>query len=159
MRLDPTVRAHIERVVAEAEEGPSHWISEAYNDAYGREPRPGPSYDASIRAVEGALRGIVIPKNGKATFTQIINALRDGRANFEFVLEDARGAAAGANEPVIEGVEVVLAMLRSLAYAQRTRHGDSVSVSVNSAPEAQAAFQLALTLVQIGSSGALRRRV
>lgn len=143
--------------MAEADEGPSHWIAEAYNDAHGREPRPGPSYDASIRAVEGALRGMVIPKIGKSTVTQIINALRDGRANFELALEDARGAAAGANEPEIDGIEAVLAMLRSLAYGQRTRHGDSGTVTVNSAEEARAAFLLAVTLVQIGSSGALRR--
>lgn len=158
MRLDPTVRTRIEDVVGEADDGPSHWLAEAYNDAYGRAPRPGASYEASLRAVEGALRGIVIPNDPKASVTKIINAVRDGRGKFEYALEDARGAAAGANEPEIDPIETLLAMLRSLAYGQRTRHGDSGEVTINTPQEARAAFQLAVTLVEIGTSGALRRR-
>lgn len=157
-RTDPTARAQVEDAIETADEGPAHWLTEAWNDAYGREPRPGPSYDASIRAVEGALRGIVIPRNGRATITQIINALRDGRANFVFELDDNRGGAAGANEPPIDGIDTVLAMLRSLAYGQRTRHGASGPVTINSPEEAKVALHLAVTLVQIGLNGALRRR-
>jgi hypothetical protein len=158
MRLDPTVRAQIEDVVRDADEGPAHWLAEAYNDAYGRTPRPGTSYEASLKAVEGALRGIVVPKDPKASLTKVINALRDGRANFEFELDDARGDAAGANEPEIDPLDTLLAMLRSLAYGQKTRHGDSGEVTVNSPEEAKAAFHLAVTLVQIGTTGALRRK-
>lgn len=158
MRVDPTVRRRAEATVADADPGPAHWLTDAWNDAYGREPRPGPAYDAAIRAVEAALRGVVIPNNARATITQIINALRDGRGKFAFVLEDARGSAAGANEPIIDGVEVVIWMLRSLAYGQKTRHGTSGTVTVNSAEEARTAVQLAVTLVQIAGSGSLRRR-
>lgn len=157
-RQDPAVRKHAEAAIEDADEGPSHWLTEAWNDAYAREAWPGPAYEAAIRAVEGALRGIVISKNARASITQIINALRDGRAHFEFTLPDARGEAAGANEPVIDPLDTILAMLRSLAYGQRTRHGDDGPVTINSVEEARAAVQLAVSLVQIGTSNALRRR-
>ena len=156
-RQDPTARSAVEKAIAGADEGPAHWLAEAWNDAYGRQSRPGPAYDAAIRAVEGALRGIVIPRNSRATITQIINALRDGSTKFEFDLTDSRGDV-GANEPRIDGVEVVIAMLRSLAYGQKTRHGDSGHVTVNSETEARTAVHLAVTLVEIGTTGSLRRR-
>jgi hypothetical protein len=156
-RVDPAVQAQAEQAVTEADEGPAHWLTEAWNDAYARTPRPGPAYDASIRAVEAALRGIVIPNNGRASITQIINALRDGRKNFSFELQDSRVAAAGANEPVIDTVDTILGMLRALAYGQKTRHGDTGQVTVNSPEESRAAVQLAVSLVQFGTSGALRR--
>lgn len=157
-RVDPVVQAQVESAVTEAQDGPAHWLTEAWNDAYALKPRPGPAYDASIRAVEAALRDIVIPKNGRATITQIINALRDGRRNFVFELQDSRGGAVGANEPEVDAIDSVLAMLRALAYGQKTRHGDSGAVTINSAEEARAAVQFAVTLVQLGTSGALRRR-
>ncbi|WP_460844796.1 hypothetical protein [Nocardioides ultimimeridianus] len=157
-RVDPTVQARADAAIEAADQGPSHWLAEAWNDAYSRTPRPGPSYDASIKAVEGALRGIVIPNNHRATITQIINALRDGRSNFEFALGDARGMAAGANEPVIDTIDTVLQMLRTLAYGQKTRHGESGAVTINDANEARAAVQLATTLVDFGTNGSLRRK-
>ena len=48
-------------------------------------------------------------------------------------------------------------MLRSLAYGQKTRHGDSGPATVNSETEARTAVHLAVTLVEIGTTGALRR--
>lgn len=157
MRVDPTFRAQVEQTVDQADPGASHWLKEAWNDAYGREPRPGTSYEASIRAVEAALRGIVVPDNGRATITQVINAVRDGKAKakFRFVLEDARGDAAGRNEPVIDAIDTVLAMLRALAYGQRTRHGTEGDVTINSVEEARTAMQIAVALVQFGTPGYL----
>lgn len=157
-RADPTVRAATEQAIADANQGASHWLAEAWNDAYGRTPRPGPSYDASIKAVEATYRGVVIPNNGRGTITQVINGLRDGRAKFVFDLEDSRGAAAGANEPPVDTLDVVLDMLRALAYGQRVRHGEDGPVTINTDTEARAALQIAVSLVQFVSDGAFRLR-
>ncbi|MCU1392055.1 MAG: hypothetical protein JWM34_483 [Ilumatobacteraceae bacterium] len=121
----------------------STYLSSGWHHTYGLSPNPSAAYHDAIRAVEAAARPVVTPKDTLATLGKMITALRDGSPKWTTSIGD------------IDGVRQ---MMQTLWQAQHDRHGtDDVSKPVTvSQSEAEAAIQLAVTLVQWFRSGAVR---
>jgi len=84
-------------------------------------------------------------------------AISDAPQKWEFSIVDEREKPP-ANAPASDGVQVVLNMMRLLAYGQKERHGDDDDgpVEINTDDQARAAVMLATTLVQFAVGGAFR---
>ncbi|WP_235736851.1 hypothetical protein [Nocardioides alcanivorans] len=144
MRVEPEVKAQVEAVIAAATESAGGHLTNAWNEAYGREADPVKSYSESIKAVEAALAQSVSPQNDKQTLGTMIRDVAAKPAKWEFVIA---GGSVG-------GVETMLSMMRMLWEGQTSRHG-GVNLTRDETPEeAKAAVHFAATLVQFGVSGA-----
>jgi hypothetical protein len=157
MRVLPEVKEQVQAVVDAAAGSPGEHLAGAYNAAYGRTPDVERAYDRSIKAAEAALRPVISSKDSKATLTKMILAIRDAPQKWEFAVVDERDDPP-QNAPAAEGVQVVVDMMRLLAYGQKQRHGEDGPVEVNTEAQARAAVMIAVTLVQWATTGVLRRR-
>lgn len=142
-RVDETVLA------AAAEEmkqrsNPSSYLRSAWHHVYGRNPNPSTAYHDAVRAVEAAVRPVVTPRDGQATLGRMIGALRDKPGKWDTVIGD---------------VDTVRKMMATIWKSQFDRHGtDDTTKALNvSQSEAEAAVQVAVTLVQLFRTGAIRR--
>ncbi len=119
-------------------------LQEAWSKAFGRHADPGGAYDHAVKAVEVVAKGTVSPKDSTATLGKMITALRDGHSKWTCVI-DADGA-----------VEKLAAMM-DLLWKGHYRHGDETKPIKPTPDAARAAVHLAVTLVQLFRSGAIRR--
>lgn len=152
MRVLPEVKEQVQAVVAAAEAAPGEHLTEAWNAAYARTSDPEKAYSRSIQAVEAAMRPIV---NG-TTLTKMIRLMHTAPSKWEFALEDER-ATVHPNATAADGVQVVIDLMRLLAYGQKQRHGGEDKVELNSEEQARTAVLVATMLVQFCTSGTLRR--
>ncbi|MGK2854760.1 MAG: hypothetical protein ACSLE3_11780, partial [Microbacteriaceae bacterium] len=81
---DPGLEKRVPQGVADAAEAimatsatAGALLSEAWHNAYGRNPNPEEAYEKAIKAVEEAGAEVVLPKNPKATLGTMIAAVRD----------------------------------------------------------------------------------
>jgi len=154
MRLHPEVKEQAQAVVDAAEEGVATHLTAAWNAAYGRTPDADKAYTRAIKAVEAALRPVISPTASGATLTRMINDMAAKPAKWSFAIADERPATARP-APGADGVEVVLDLMRLLAYGEKERHGTEGPVELHTAEEAQAAVMIAITLIQFVELGAL----
>lgn len=121
-------------------------LSEAWSNAYGREPDASDAWDHSIRAVEAALRPSVCPNNKAATLSNVIGELRTqpwklnvpGRARDNSVV------------PLINMLE--------LMWPEPNRHGSPTPEPPATLEAARAVVQLAVAIVQWARDGDVVRR-
>lgn len=141
-RVDPTAQAIAQGEMSQSGNAAIH-LRSAWHLAYGRGPNPSAAYRDAIRAVEAAARSVVTPNDSLATLGKMNNAIRD--APHKWITE-------------IGDVDTVLKMMQTVWKAQHDRHGtDDESAPVNvSAAEAEAAVNLAVALVQMFRTGAIR---
>lgn len=144
MRATPEVKAQVEAVIDEAGGSAGDHLTNAWNEAYGREPDPVKSVSEAIKAVEAAMAQRVSPQNGKQTLGTMIRDVAAKPSKWTFAL-------AGADD---SGVETVLLMMRLLWNGQTSRHGGVNATRDETVDEAKAAVHLAASLVQFGVSGA-----
>lgn len=145
MRVAAGVREQVQSVVAAASGSAGDHLILAWNQAYGRRANPAGSYADSIKAVESALAPLVSPQNARQTLGTMIKDVENKPGKWKFILDGSGG------------VDLVLAMMRTLWAGQTSRHGGPAQTRVETPAEAQAAVHLAATLVQYGSSGAFDR--
>ena len=119
-------------------------LRSAWYHVYGRNPNPSTAYHDAVRAVEAAARTVVTPKDDLATLGKMIPALRDKPEKWGTVIGD---------------VDTVRKMMETILNSQFDRHGtDDTTKPLNvSQPEAEAAVQMGVTLVQLFRTGAIRR--
>jgi hypothetical protein len=144
-RVDPTLVAAAADAMGRKTRAAEH-LQLAWADAYGRKPDPSSTYLHAVKAVEAAGRGIIIPKDPKATLGLMINAVAGKPQKWKMRFTDAK----------VEPMSVVLEMMKLLWTAQIDRHGTDESQPVSVSPEeARDALHLAVTLVQWFESGAI----
>ena len=141
-RVDPTVEAAAKEEMSQAGRAATY-LRSAWHGVYGRDPNPSAAYHDAIRAVEAAARSIVTPKDDLATLGKMITAIGDAPHKWTTEIGD---------------VETIRKMMQTVWQAQHDRHGtDDETKPVNvSQPEAEAAVQMAVTLVHLFRSGAIR---
>jgi hypothetical protein len=149
MRVAPEIKTQVEDVIAGAVGSAGDHLTNAWNEAYGREQDPVKSYSESIKAAEAALAPVVTPNDLKATLGTMIGQVRSNPHVYQFVI------AGGANS---DGVQTVLDLMRLLWEGQTSRHAGVNPTRHETQEEAQAAVHIAASLVQFGSSGAFSRR-
>ena len=120
-------------------------LSAAWAAAYAIAPDPVRAYSESVKAVEAAAHAVVEPGNPKATLGTMIRQCRDFPERFATVLQGS------------DGVGTVRDMMALLWTGQTSRHGGMASTRRETPEEAQAAVQLAVTLVGWFVSDAVRR--
>jgi hypothetical protein len=148
-RVDPTVADAAKAVMSSAGRA-GKLLTEAWAHAYGRQPDPSTAYREAVRAVEAIGAPVILPKDPKATLGTMIAAIRDAPAKWEVVLQPVGGDA----------MVMLNETMRLLWTSQLDRHGTAdESVPLHVSPEeAQTAVHLAVTLVHLFSSGAIRAR-
>lgn len=144
-RIDPTAA---ERGAAAVQPGDvaSDKLASAWEKAYGRNPDAAHAWSEAIKAVEAVIP-LVCPNKAKANLGGVAGDLKGGGHAWQFELE---GTGIG-------GVLTLEAMLR-LLWPDPGRHPDGTEGTPPTIEQAQAAVQLAVTIVQWIRSGALLRR-
>lgn len=149
MRIAPEVKAQVEEVIAAAAGSAGDHLTNAWNEAYGREQDPVKAYSESIKAAEAALAPVVSPNDLRATLGTMIGQVRANPQLYAFAIGD------GANS---DGVQTVLHLMQALWEGQTSRHAGVNPTREETSAEAQTAVHIAASLVQFGSSGAFARR-
>lgn len=144
MRATPEIKAQVEAVVSTAAGSAGDHLTNAWNEAYGREPDPVKSYSESVKSVEAALAQHVSPQNGKQTLGTMICDVSAKPSKWKFAIADGN----------VSGVDTVLHMMRMLWDGQTSRHAGVHPTRDETPEEAKAAVHLAATLVQFGVSSA-----
>jgi hypothetical protein len=98
-RLDPTVTAAVDDVVATAPPTAGELLVSAWEQAYALGPNPNAAYGDAVRAVEEVLCPIVLPNDKLRTLGKAVQHLRDAPSKWSFVLVDRDGQ--GTIEPLV----------------------------------------------------------
>ena len=108
-----------------------------------REVDPTGAYREAVRAVEAVAKPIVLPANDKATLGQMIAAMRDKPDKWKTTLGE---------------VDDVRRLMEIVWTEQLDRHGtDDEEMPLSVSPEqADAAFSVALSLIQLFAAGHIR---
>jgi hypothetical protein len=148
-RVPPAVKQQVEQVVTDAGGDASAHLTEAWNEAYARTPDPVKAYAEAIKAVEAAYAPLVSPQNARQTLGTMVADVRNAPQKWESTLVDKNNSS---------GVTTVLTMMAQLWDGQTSRHAGTQPTRRETPHEAQAAVQLAVTLVQWATSGAFKVR-
>lgn len=143
-RVAPGVKELVKETIETAPGSAGDHLTNAWNEAYGRNPDPVKAYSESIKAVEAALAPLVAPQNTKQTLGTMIRDIKAKPAKWKFVI-----AAGNPN-----GVELVLNTMQTLWDGQTSRHGGLGPTQDEKPHEARAAVHMAAFLVQLGVSRA-----
>jgi len=141
-RITAAVKDQVQAVVDAAEGSPGEHLTNAWNEAYGKNADPVKSYSESIKAVEAAMAERISPQNAKQTLGTMVRDVRAKPEKWISVLPDG-------------GVGTVLSMMQTLWDGQTSRHGGLHPTRHETVEEAQAAVHLAATLVQFGVTGGI----
>jgi len=124
-------------------------LSEAWHATYGINPQADLGYRKSIEAVEAVVLPLVTPNDAAATLGKAIGQMRsDGDWKLPFIKEHAQNPSPG----------VVLGMMQALWSGHSDRHPGTPSYIQSTQQAAEAAVSLAVTLVNLFSSGGIARR-
>jgi hypothetical protein len=151
LRVEQTGHDQVEAVVADDDRA-SEDLVEAWNKGFGRELDPSDAWDHAIRAVEHIYSPLVLEKqaaNDQSTLGKVIAQLRDNRAGWVAEIVTDPGDRCS-------GVDVIRSMMNAL-WGNPDRHGGGGNWRAPELAEAQALVHLAVTLVQWGRQGVLRK--
>lgn len=146
-RVPAAVADTVEEVISSAGKA-SSLLSSAWEKAFGMNKNPSHAYSDAVKAVEVLSCPLFSPNDRLATLGKDINVLRNGEANFQFVMPGSQHTTA---------VQHVVSMMQLLWHSQTDRHGEENYASV-SEEEAQAAVLLASTLVGWFSKGMVSKK-
>jgi hypothetical protein len=121
----------------------------ARDKLFGLHPDPGSAYVELILAVEEVVCPLFLPSDPVPTLGKVRNHLRDAGGAYEYILpgKDGGGSTAG-----------VVGMLTDLWEGHSDRHGGGPRCVPVSREAAEVALTLAVSLITIFSTGAVRRR-
>jgi hypothetical protein len=140
----PVVEA-IEAVGSVSERAGQH-LNEAWTQLLGTHPDPSAAYQAAVAAVEVAAKPVISPNDQAATLGtmrgQLRADVRDHPSRWTFELGD--------------DAELVVSMITAL-WENQLRHGDEAAPLRETQEQADAAVNLAITLVRWFTTGAVRR--
>lgn len=147
-RVDPTAMAQFTAATT-TEDVASEELREAWANVYGRSPNPAQAWKHAIMACEALLIPLVCPKKDKANLGSVAGYLKSAPHAWNFTLPDTRDS--------IGGVEIFEQMIR-LIWPDPKRHSDGTPRPPATQEQAEAAVQVAVTIVQLVHSNALVKR-
>lgn len=147
-RLDATARTQIADALSASDKASAE-LAEAWSKAFGRDPDASDAWDHSIKAVEEALRPVILPNDSGATLGKILGQLRGQPHLYSIHLAD--NALTGA----LDAMTMFENMLHFI-WPNADRHGGGGPKP--SLAQAQAVAQLAVTIVQWARAGIIKRR-
>jgi len=144
-RVNPALTSLFdERMISD--DAPETHLRNAWQAAWGVEPRPDAAYDHAVKGIESALRAIVSPNDGKATLGRMIGTIRAERDRFELRLRPTAGE---------DQLDVFVGAL-DLLWRSQPRHGQPDTVVGVSDDQARDAVSLAAHLLDWIQRGAFR---
>lgn len=150
-RIDETALEQA-RSATQVQDNATDDLLEAWNQAFGRQPDPSDAWDHAIKAVEHIYSPLVLAAramNNKSTLGSVIGELKQNRTGW------TAEVSTDPNDPH-SGADVIRSMLEAL-WGNPDRHGGGSKWRKPELPDAQALVPLAVTLVQWGRQGVLRR--
>jgi hypothetical protein len=124
-------------------------LATAWEALYGLEPNASVAYGLAIKAVEDAAVPVVSPENAKATLGTVLADIEQ-QGDWQLPMEREHDRAPSR--------EVLIGMMRLLWHGQHDRHGGQPSAPGDVSPEeASVAVSLAVTIVNLFSSGVVAR--
>jgi hypothetical protein len=123
-------------------------IAAAWAAVHQLHPAPSAAYRDAIRAVESAAHAVIEPNNPRATLGTMLGQLRAQPQRYALAIPGP--GRTGSIEPLI-------GMMELLWKGQTSRHGAQTTTRSETYEGAQMAVQLAVTLVQWFTTGAVRR--
>jgi hypothetical protein len=143
-RVSKTTCDRFESAVSHASRASKH-LREAWVATFGRHPNGQTGYDEAVKAVECVAQPVLSPKNAKATLGTMIADIRNKPNKWQLLL----------NHPNKEAQMLSVADAMEILWKGQYRHGtaDPGAPSHNTLEDAQAAIQLAITLVEWFRSG------
>lgn len=150
-RVSTPTKDRAEELMSPGDRAAEH-LRDAWTALYARTPNYDHAADQSVKAVEAAMRAVLLPNDTRATLGKACSHLRDAAHKYEVP------AAAPGNTQ--EATLPVLVMMQTLWGTYR-RHGtDDASVPKGtSSEEAEICVHLAFTLVHLFRAGLIRRRL
>jgi len=151
LRVDETAQQQVSDALSPGDLA-ADALSDAWGAAFGREPNASDAWDHAIKAVEHIYVPLVVAnkaKNGHAGLGDVIGQLGQNPAGWETTI------TVDPADPS-EGVAVVRNMMRAL-WGNPDRHGGSPTWWPPDQAEAEVLVHLAVTLVQWGRQGVLRK--
>jgi hypothetical protein len=125
-------------------------LSEAWQAVYGLNPQPDLGYRKSIDAVEAVVLPLVKAGDDTATLGKAIGQMRaEGDWKLPFIKEHKDNPSE----------KVVLSMMQALWSGHSDRHPGTGTYLQSTQEAAEAAVSLAVTLVNLFNSGAVKRRI
>jgi hypothetical protein len=138
-RIDPAALAQFADSIGLHDEVTEE-LAVAWSKAYGLHPDPSDAWDHSIKALEAALKPIVVPNNASATLGHIVGEIRSNPSRVTLGLTD--NGLTHQTRPA----ETLLGMLR-LVWPNPDRH-QGPDHRTPGLQEARGVVQLAVTVVQ-----------
>ena len=133
-RVDSTVEEAARREMEKQGNAAMH-LQSAWHHAYRRNPDPSKAFSEAVKAVEAAARPVVSPKDQLATMGRMIGVMKATPQKWGTVIGE---------------VDTVRMMMGTIWKSQVDRHGtDDPNRPPVKQPEAEAAVQIAVTLVHL----------
>jgi hypothetical protein len=147
-RVDVASAARVTASAAIGDRAAAH-LTAAWAAAYGRRPNPSEAYREAVRAVEAVGKPTISPNNPRTSVGTMKRDLEAKPEKWGHIL----------GKDAVLGVRTAAMMMGLLWDGQLDRHGtDESDAPLNvSAPQAEAAVHLALTLVEWFRTGALHQ--
>lgn len=149
-RVPPSVVASYRDAIARGGQS-AEWMEKAWRAMYGREPDAAAARGFAIKAIESALKPVVLPADSSATLGRMLGELRKQSDRFVFALDDAPGG---------EGLRALTVLVDRIWKSQTDRHGSDAPATVASVSDEAgiACLQIALAVVQLSSTGVVARK-
>jgi hypothetical protein len=150
--VSPATSEAVRRGTSTAGSASEH-LDHAWQHAYGRDPDASRAYDEAVKAVEAASIPVITPNDPKAMLGKVIGTMRSNPGKWRLALSQPARLASGP----LDSVDVLIASL-DLLWHNHARHAqpDPAPRVPNTQEEAEMAGHLALLLVHVFRSGAIR---
>lgn len=125
-------------------------IRTAWAEAYGRDPDPSDAWDHAIKALEFALKPIILPNDQRATLGGVVGKIESQPHTVPLIIKDN-----GNKEPTVDPAAALGQVLR-LVWPNPDRHG-STAIRDPSIEEARAIVQIAIMVIQWVNIGVFDR--
>jgi hypothetical protein len=147
-RVSESLTALTDRVARASGGSAGNHLRGAWQAAWGLHPDPSKALGEAIKAVECAAIPVVLPRDPGATLGKVIGELRSTSARWVMPMESTK------RDPI----QSLVGMLELLWHGQSDRHGGvDLTVAVTQ-EQAEAALPVAVALVDLFQSRAVRRR-
>lgn len=156
-RVDPSEQALKDLVVKEADPTAAQLLQEAWEVCYGLSPSPDTAYGLAIKAVEQVICPLVSPTNPQPTLFKSRDTLLKDPSAWELAIPDPQPRRAGDPTPTTSA-ERIIALVDLLCSGHLSRHTGTPDFRAQTQEEAETALTLAITIVQLITAGAFRRR-
>ena len=156
-RVDPSAQTLKDLVVTNADPTAGALLQQAWETCYGLSPSPDAAYGLAVKAVEQVICPLVSPTNPQPTLFKSRDTLLKDPSGWELAIPDPKPRKEGDPTPATSAGRII-ALVDLLCSGHVSRHTGTPDFRTQTQEEAETALTLAITIVQLVTAGAFRRR-